>query len=341
VRLRGQATRINPPSPVARAGPAGTRSRYGSHARDALHVFVTERIGRPKGFRLRAARRRSRRNGSVCDQPAGRCRWRRRQRRGRHHRIRRLGRHRGRGGRQRRKQRLLRRCRHERERLLRLRDCPARGPCHQHLHLLRHRHRGRGPREPAAFRVRVPRCGPLLPERSAVRCDLPRGRRLSQDDEPDGDDRRGLGHSRRRPGARVRVQDLPPNACPAPKGLPPCLQPPDSGPCDAALTRFAFDPETLTCVPFGYGGCAGNANRFETLEACEAACVAPLAPECADARRGDGCPCTQHEQCDGACSSVPFEQGEGCAPSSVGYCADVTEGNCACRLDTGERACGV
>jgi hypothetical protein len=124
-------------------------------------------------------------------------------------------------------------------------------------------------------------------------------------------------------------------------GLPPCLQPRDSGPCDAALTRFAFDPETLTCVPFAYGGCAGNANRFETLEACEAACVAPLAPECADARRGDGCPCTQHEQCDGACSSVPFEQGEGCAPSSVGYCADVTEGNCACRFDTGEGACGV
>jgi hypothetical protein len=143
------------------------------------------------------------------------------------------------------------------------------------------------------------------------------------------------------PTVDFRVQDLPPNACPVPKGLPPCLQPRDSGPCDAALTRFAFDPETLTCVPFGYGGCAGNANRFETLEACEAACVAPLAPECADARRGEGCPCTQHEQCDGACSSVPFEQGEGCAPSSVGYCADVTEGNCACRFDTGERACGV
>jgi hypothetical protein len=143
------------------------------------------------------------------------------------------------------------------------------------------------------------------------------------------------------PTVDFQVQDLPPNACPAPKGLPPCLQPRDSGPCDAAIMRFAFDPETLTCVPFVYGGCAGNANRFETLEACEAACVAPLAPECADARRGDGCPCTQHEQCDGTCSSVPYEQGEGCAPSSVGYCTDVSEGNCACRFDTGERACGV
>jgi hypothetical protein len=123
--------------------------------------------------------------------------------------------------------------------------------------------------------------------------------------------------------------------------LPPCLQPLDPGPCDGAIERFAFDPETLDCTPFTYGGCEGNENRFESLAACEASCVAGL-PEGCEGRsfRAFDCPCTADFQCDGACSSVIFEEGGMCAPSRVGYCTPIGEIDCFCRL-SGTEGCGV
>jgi hypothetical protein len=36
--------------------------------------------------------------------------------------------------------------------------------------------------------------------------------------------------------------------------------------------RYAFDPGTGLCLPFIYGGCGANANNFETVESCYAAC---------------------------------------------------------------------
>jgi hypothetical protein len=51
-----------------------------------------------------------------------------------------------------------------------------------------------------------------------------------------------------------------------------CSLPPDSGPCEAAIQRYAFDASTGLCLPFVYGGCEGNANNFESAEACYAAC---------------------------------------------------------------------
>lgn len=59
-----------------------------------------------------------------------------------------------------------------------------------------------------------------------------------------------------------------------------CLLPPETGPCLAAFTRFAFDAETGLCLPFMYGGCDGNANNFQTIESCYAACSAfgPMLP---------------------------------------------------------------
>jgi hypothetical protein len=51
-----------------------------------------------------------------------------------------------------------------------------------------------------------------------------------------------------------------------------CYLAPDVGPCNGALPRFAYDPETGACKQFTYGGCAGNGNRFETKAACEDAC---------------------------------------------------------------------
>lgn len=49
-----------------------------------------------------------------------------------------------------------------------------------------------------------------------------------------------------------------------------CGLPVVTGPCNAAFPRYAYDGSQ--CVPFTYGGCQGNANNFETLEACEQAC---------------------------------------------------------------------
>ncbi|RXG71558.1 BPTI/Kunitz domain-containing protein [Armadillidium vulgare] len=34
------------------------------------------------------------------------------------------------------------------------------------------------------------------------------------------------------------------------------------------ITRFCFNPQNDLCVPFAYGGCEGNANNFETFDAC-------------------------------------------------------------------------
>ena len=51
-----------------------------------------------------------------------------------------------------------------------------------------------------------------------------------------------------------------------------CRLPVDPGPCLAYAPSFWFDASTGVCLPFTYGGCEGNDNRFPTLEACYAAC---------------------------------------------------------------------
>jgi hypothetical protein len=48
-----------------------------------------------------------------------------------------------------------------------------------------------------------------------------------------------------------------------------CLLPLETGPCKALFEMFGFDVATGQCEPFVYGGCQGNANRFETLGECE------------------------------------------------------------------------
>lgn len=53
---------------------------------------------------------------------------------------------------------------------------------------------------------------------------------------------------------------------------PICLLARDSGPCDAAFARWGYNTETGKCELFSYGGCEGNANNFESEEACGAAC---------------------------------------------------------------------
>ncbi|XP_026152169.1 tissue factor pathway inhibitor a [Mastacembelus armatus] len=52
-----------------------------------------------------------------------------------------------------------------------------------------------------------------------------------------------------------------------------CALKDEPGPCKAIKERFFFNVDTGNCEMFEYGGCGGNANNFETLEACEETCV--------------------------------------------------------------------
>ena len=55
-----------------------------------------------------------------------------------------------------------------------------------------------------------------------------------------------------------------------------CTLPPDPGPCEGVCPRFYFNTCTEQCEPFTWGCCQGNANNFETIEQCQAAC--PFVP---------------------------------------------------------------
>ncbi|XP_026315037.1 papilin isoform X10 [Hyposmocoma kahamanoa] len=57
-----------------------------------------------------------------------------------------------------------------------------------------------------------------------------------------------------------------------------CQLPMRQGPCDESYMRWFYDRATDTCSQFTFGGCDGNDNNFETLEACESRCkTAPAA----------------------------------------------------------------
>lgn len=53
---------------------------------------------------------------------------------------------------------------------------------------------------------------------------------------------------------------------------PICFLPKNVSACRAAITMFYYNQQSLQCEEFTWGGCAGNANRFETKEECEAKC---------------------------------------------------------------------
>ena len=46
-----------------------------------------------------------------------------------------------------------------------------------------------------------------------------------------------------------------------------------TGPCKGSIRRFYFDPDSHTCLPFSYGGCGGNENRFVNEEDCLIRCM--------------------------------------------------------------------
>jgi hypothetical protein len=48
-----------------------------------------------------------------------------------------------------------------------------------------------------------------------------------------------------------------------------CTLQPEVGKCRGAFPSFFFNSTAGECQGFLYGGCDGNANRFETLESCQ------------------------------------------------------------------------
>ncbi|KAI6241997.1 hypothetical protein M3Y99_00276400 [Aphelenchoides fujianensis] len=53
-----------------------------------------------------------------------------------------------------------------------------------------------------------------------------------------------------------------------------CELPEQRGTCYGQLLRFRYDLEQRACVSFNYSGCNGNANAFDSVEACDRACGA-------------------------------------------------------------------
>ena len=49
--------------------------------------------------------------------------------------------------------------------------------------------------------------------------------------------------------------------------MPNCELEPDSGPCEAAITKYYYDSSEDKCKEFIYGGCQGTI-PFDTLEEC-------------------------------------------------------------------------
>jgi hypothetical protein len=47
----------------------------------------------------------------------------------------------------------------------------------------------------------------------------------------------------------------------------------DIGPCRAYFEKYYYNKQTKKCEPFGWGGCKGNSNKFNSIEECERECV--------------------------------------------------------------------
>ncbi|XP_014217269.1 papilin isoform X2 [Copidosoma floridanum] len=78
---------------------------------------------------------------------------------------------------------------------------------------------------------------------------------------------------RKRPPTEPSTQP-PATSRPAPSGglSRACLEPVEAGPCNGEVTAYFYDGSQAKCQAFIYGGCEGNANRYETEEQCERLC---------------------------------------------------------------------
>jgi hypothetical protein len=107
---------------------------------------------------------------------------------------------------------------------------------------------------------------------------------------------------------------------------PECQLPLQTGSCNAAFARYAFIPGLGHCQRFIYGGCGANANNFESLKACEAACGGSALGDCPDARPDQG------EACQGATATCHYAA-NGCLcvlEEEFGHCRQI-DPNCQYR----------
>lgn len=110
-----------------------------------------------------------------------------------------------------------------------------------------------------------------------------------------------------------------PAPAPAPSSREACQLDRDPGDCRAFISQWFFDRETQQCRNFYYGGCGGNANRFNTLEECNQLCsVQPPAPAPAPASQ----PAASTNICD-----LLADQGE-CDSYAIKWTYDNVEGRC-------------
>jgi len=51
-----------------------------------------------------------------------------------------------------------------------------------------------------------------------------------------------------------------------------CALPSDAGPCKVPVVKWRYDREQGRCVEFTFGGCHGNANKFDSQQECSGVC---------------------------------------------------------------------
>ncbi|XP_035700670.1 protein AMBP-like [Folsomia candida] len=51
-----------------------------------------------------------------------------------------------------------------------------------------------------------------------------------------------------------------------------CSLPYEAGPCKALITMWYYNSAQAACEVFGYGGCNGNGNKFDSRLECETFC---------------------------------------------------------------------
>ncbi|KAK7075724.1 hypothetical protein SK128_022420, partial [Halocaridina rubra] len=71
-----------------------------------------------------------------------------------------------------------------------------------------------------------------------------------------------------------------------------CRQPAEVGNCRASIPSWYYDESQGRCIGFSYGGCGGNANRFQSVELCERQCGRYRAQDVCNMEKDPG-PCEE------------------------------------------------